>query len=106
VFNSPTSSPCPPWTVARSCPARCSTLWRDLTLRLGRRAQEAEHPGRPDAEIYWREIYPRVKGMQVNHIGQATGPFERAGRITHGQIAPHRRWWEVLAEPLTRVRPS
>jgi hypothetical protein len=62
-------------------------------------AWEAEHPERSDPEVYWRDVYPLVKDMQVNHIGQATGLSRgQAWRIKHGLIVPHARWWENLAK--------
>lgn len=74
----------------------------NLATSMARRRAEQlvwdrEHPGRPDPEVYRREILPKVELMSLKAISRATGlSVSYCARIRRGGLVPHRRWWEAL----------
>jgi hypothetical protein len=65
--------------------------------RAEQKAWDAAHPDRPDPEVFRQEIWPRLKGMSIHALCQATGlSTAQCWRIRRGDLVPHSRWWETL----------
>jgi len=53
----------------------------------------------PDPAIFQRQIYPKLKSLQVIARVRAAGlSYGYCNQIKLGMVTPHRRWWETLRE--------
>lgn len=67
-----------------------------------RAAWEAANPGPYDDEAFRRDVLPRIAGISVRAIMQATGlSTAQAWRIRRGKL-PHPMWWKTLQQLVQR----
>ena len=85
--------------------ARAKLRASNARRQAERRAWELEHPGRPDPEVYHRDVFPAVQKMSLRGMRRATGlSLAHCARIRRGDLVPHPRWWEALRK--TAGRPQ
>jgi hypothetical protein len=67
-----------------------------------RAAWDSAHHGHRDPEWYRSEIQPRILGLPIREITDATGLSRAsASRIRRGLIVPHPRHWKALSSLAT-----
>jgi CRISPR-associated endonuclease Cas1 len=60
-------------------------------------AWDRGHPEAPDPEVFRREILPRLRGVPLRRMVEATGlSLRHCPRIRRGEAVPHPRHWEAL----------
>lgn len=61
------------------------------------RAWNAEHREKPDPDIFFRDVLPRIQGVPLRRLAEVTGlSFTHCGQIRRGLKVPHPRHWEAL----------
>ena len=57
----------------------------------------AEHPERPDPEVFRREVLPAIQTLTLRELARRTGlSVAYCGLIRRGAEVPHARWWVRL----------
>jgi hypothetical protein len=69
------------------------------------RAWEREH-GKPDPEIYERDILPRIQQMTVPQLVKLTGLSQfHCWKVRKGERKLHARHWATIATSIEPARP-
>jgi CRISPR-associated endonuclease Cas1 len=86
----------------------------DARARIGSRLRErqreeqawnAEHPERPEPEVFRREVLPAIQDVTLRELSRRTGlSVAYLARVRRGQEMPHVRWWAELTQPFSARR--